>query len=64
MRLDIIRQQRQFLISRVPIKLYWNTYQSVIYVLTTKTVKRVHINFDLFFDFKSYIIISNKFKLK
>ena len=36
MRLDIIRQQRQFLISRAQTKLYRNTSQSVTYVLTTK----------------------------
>ena len=36
MKLDIIRQQRQFLISRAQTKLYRNTSQSVTYVLTTK----------------------------
>ena len=40
MRLDIIRQQRQFLISRAQTKLYRNTSQSVTYVLTTKKVSR------------------------
>ena len=36
MRLGIIRQQKQFLISRAQTKLYRNTSRSVTYVLTTK----------------------------
>ena len=47
MRLDIIRQQKQFLISRAQTKLYRNTSQSVTYVLTTKKQIKVKKYFTL-----------------